>query len=95
MTREGNAVQVKCLNNTHLLSFISYGVFPIWLSVMVQSHEMHFDFSRIVLLQFVDFSEMKFLHSFANLLVTGEEMDQEHRSGHGADDFFVSLQSQG
>lgn len=68
--------------------------FPIQLSVMAQSHKMHFDFSRIVL-QFLDFFETKFLRSFVNVLVIVEEIDHRHKDSYGADGFFNSLQPQG
>lgn len=61
---------------------------------MALSHKIHFDFSRRVLLQFLDymdFFETKFLYSFVNLLSTVEEMDRGHKNSHGAGDFFSSL----
>lgn len=46
-------------------------VFLIQLSMVPLSHKMHFDFSRIDLLQFLDYTdffETKFLYSSVNLL---------------------------
>lgn len=72
-------------------------VFPIWLSVMVQTHKMHFDFFGVVVLQVLDymeFFETKFPHSFVYLLVTVQKMDHRDTSSYWAGGFFNSLRSQ-
>lgn len=58
---------------------------------------MHFDFSRIVLLQFLDYMDFfktKFSYSSVNLLITVEEMDRGRKHSDGTGDFFNSLQPQ-
>ena len=58
---------------------------------------MHFYFSRIVLLQFLDYTDFfktKFSYSSVNPLITVEEIDRGRKHSDGTGDFFNSLQSQ-